>query len=161
MGVLDLIGRYAGVAPTPVAAIAAELGAPCVERQMPFELCGHIVPKDGGYEIAVNAAHAPERRRFTAAHLLGHLIYHRDLIGDGVAETRDYRSNGTPFENRQISISHERQASAFAANLLMPAKALSDAAARAAEGVIDQAEVASLAKRFGVTEPAMRIRLGA
>lgn len=161
MGVLALIDRYAGVTPTPVAAIAAELGATFVEREMPAHVLGQITPKDGGFEIAVNAATAAERRRFTAAHLLGHMIYHRDLIGDGVSETHAYRPGGGHLQNRAITISHERQATTFAANLLMPAKALADAASRAAEGVIDQAEVAALAKRFGVTESAMRIRLGA
>ena len=46
-----------------------------------------------GYRIVVNSGHNRVRRRFTAAHELGHYVYHRDLIGDGIYDDAAYRTN--------------------------------------------------------------------
>jgi hypothetical protein len=59
------------------------------------------------------------RRRFTAAHELGHFILHRDRMGRWIADT-----NASVVEDRDPDgISEmERQANRFAAELLMPAE---------------------------------------
>jgi Zn-dependent peptidase ImmA (M78 family) len=107
---------------------------------------------DGSYKIVVNSVHPQTRQRFTAAHELGHYIYHRDLLGDGVGDNRAYRAEGTGRTNAKIQPKHERQANSFAANVLMPRHRLTD-------NIHDQ-QTSDLAKKFGVSQDAMRIRLG-
>ena len=87
-------------------------------------------------------------------HELGHFIYHRNLLGAGVGDTRAYRAEGTRFPNAAIRPVHERQANSFAANLLMPHASIN---ALRVQGVTT---VPDLAERLQVSQDAMRIRLG-
>jgi Zn-dependent peptidase ImmA (M78 family) len=138
--------------PVPIEAIIAEMGLNFQRESLPEEVSGFIERKpDGSYRIAVNAGHPETRQRFTAAHELGHYIYHRHLLGDGVGDNRAYRTDGTDRPNSNIRPLHERQANSFAANVLMPRHALVN---------VGDESTAALAARFGVSQEAMRIRLG-
>lgn len=138
--------------PVPIETIIAEMGVDFERAILDDEVSGFIERKpDGRYKIVVNALHSETRQRFTAAHELGHFIYHRALLGDGVGDNRAYRTEGTQRPNPNIRPVHERQANSFAANVLMPRHALSS--------VADQT-TAALAARFAVSQEAMRIRLG-
>lgn len=150
---LKVIARYKAQIPVDVFGVISDLGIPYSLKPMDQETSGWIerLPH-GGYEIAINVGHHPNRRRFTAAHELGHYIYHRDLLGSGTADTRAYRSEDTRLPNSNITPSHERQANSFAANLLMPREALIN--------VRPDDDLTALAARFGVSAEAMRIRLG-
>jgi Zn-dependent peptidase ImmA (M78 family) len=55
------------------------------------------------------------RRRFTAAHELGHAVLHRDRMGRFIADT-----NKTLLETDDAQETNEREANQFAAELLMP-----------------------------------------
>jgi Zn-dependent peptidase ImmA (M78 family) len=99
--------------------------------------------------VAVRAADPPRRRRFSAAHELGHVLlahhdtFHVDLSrADGVPPDYDWR--------------HERAANEFAAALLMPAVLLQTDIERAGRPT-----AAKLAERYDVSEQAMSIRLSA
>lgn len=152
---LQLAERYWGDIPVPVFRILSELGLGPEMRSLPVDISGWIERKPSGdYGVVINQEHAPTRRRFTAAHELGHFIYHRDLLGQGVGDTRAYRALNTPLPNPNIRPVHERQANSFAANLLMPARSI---AMLKAQGVT---EPKALAERLEVSEAAMRIRLG-
>ena len=152
---LEVIEKYAQSAPVPVFQILDELGLGPQFQLLDDDISGWIERKDNGtYSVAVNAAHATVRQRFTAAHELGHFIYHRDLLGQGVGDTRAYRAQNTPFPNSAIRPIHERQANSFAANLLMPRATI---AALKAEGLTTPPE---LADRLEVSLHAMCIRLG-
>ena len=150
---LKIIARYKAHIPVDVFGVIRDLGVPFSMKQMDKETSGWIerLP-NGGYEIAINSEHHSNRKRFTAAHELGHYIYHRDLLGSGTADTRAYRSENTRLPNNNITPSHERQANSFAANLLMPREALIN--------VRPDDDLMDLAARFGVSAEAMRIRLG-
>jgi hypothetical protein len=80
---------------------------------------GLAVELDDGPAIGINRAQGPARRRFTAAHELGHHLlrhidrYHVDFGGD--------LSPGASGEHRGYDWRVERAANDFAANLLMPA----------------------------------------
>lgn len=152
---LKLAEKYWGDIPVPVFTILEELGLGPDRPYMSDDVSGWIerLP-DNTYRVAINPLHASVRQRFTAAHELGHYIYHRDLLGRGTGDTRAYRTENTPFENTAIRPVHERQANSFAANLLMPRSSI---ATLQNQGIT---EVSALAERLQVSQDAMRIRLG-
>jgi hypothetical protein len=91
---------------------------------------------------------SPGRRRFTIAHELGHWYLH----AAGGAHTRYCRSDEvgiTVTSTRE----REREANRFAGALLMPEAPVRSEAARL------RGNVGVLARRFGVSAPAMQVRL--
>jgi Zn-dependent peptidase ImmA (M78 family) len=69
--------------------------------------------------VFVNAADPVQRRRFTAAHELGHFVLHRDLMA-GKGSLGDSPATVIEVED-DTAAEMERQANRFAAELLMPA----------------------------------------
>jgi Zn-dependent peptidase ImmA (M78 family) len=150
---MNVIQRHWHTIPVPVYRIIEEVGIDLQFKTLDDDISGWIEREpNGNYAIVVNTSHATSRQRFTAAHELGHYIYHRDLLGDGVGDNRAYRAAGSSKPNPMIRLTHERQANSFAANLLMPKHAL---AARPTN-----VDIGDLAREFGVSEAAMKIRLG-
>lgn len=136
----------------PIYDIVREIGLELEFELMDPNTSGWIKRlSNGSYRIVVHANHAPTRQRFTAAHELGHYIYHRDLLGDGVGDDRAYRSDVPGHTNANILTIHERQANTFAANILMPRHVLL---------AMDRNDPDSLAAQFQVSKAAMKIRLG-
>ena len=148
---MKVIETHWNSTPVPIDRIIQDIGLPLSYEALEDHISGYIERADGSYRIVVNANHAPTRQRFTAAHELGHYIYHRDLLGDGVGDNRAYRSDDTNRPNPNIRPIHERQANSFAANVLMPRHRLADVAGES---------TAELATRFNVSQQAMTIRLG-
>lgn len=149
---LAVIQRYWDQAPVPIEKIIQEMGVEFAKEWLDDNVSGFIEKmSDGRFRIVVNALQSDTRQRFTAAHELGHYIYHRSLLGDGVGDNRAYRAEGTDRPNPNIRPLHERQANNFAANVLMPRHVLQDAKGKS---------TAELAAKFGVSPEAMRIRLG-
>lgn len=70
--------------------------------------------------VFVNADDPVPRRRFTAAHELGHFVLHRNEMG-GLVSIGDAPGNVIEVEDETAS-AMERQANRFAAELLMPAE---------------------------------------
>ena len=112
--------RYA---PVDVIGLADDLGVRVNKAWLDADVSGELEHiGNGRYHINVNAKDAETRQRFTIAHELGHFIYHRSLIGDGVDDDRAYRStNVGRYHNKKIGPRQETEANRFAANLLMPA----------------------------------------
>lgn len=151
---LKVIEKHWDKRPVPIYDIVREIGLQLEFLPLGPETSGYIERnRDDSYRVVVNANHAETRKRFTAAHELGHYIYHRDLLGNGVGDTRAYRSEGTLYANPKITPVHERQANTFAANILMPRHVLLAIPDR-------DARYAELAQDFGVSKAAMKIRLG-
>lgn len=148
---MKVIEKHWNSTPVPIEQIIQEIGLPLSYEPMDDQMSGYIERSNGSYRIVVNALHPETRQRFTAAHELGHYIYHRDLLGDGVGDNRAYRAEGTKIDNPRIQPVHERQANSFAANVLMPRHMLTDVAGE---------ETEALASRFRVSPQAMAIRLG-
>jgi Zn-dependent peptidase ImmA (M78 family) len=148
---IKVISQHWDSSPVPIDAIIRDIGLPLRYEPMADDISGYIERQDGIYRIVVNSNHARTRQRFTAAHELGHYIYHRDLLGAGVGDNRAYRAEGTDRPNPNIRPIHERQANSFAANVLMPRHRLADVCGQS---------TAALAERFGVSQQAMKIRLG-
>lgn len=151
----EIAKRYATDAPVRVFELARELGLGPVREPLPGNISGLIRRKaDGEWEIVINSNQAENRQRFTAAHEIGHFIFHRDRLANGVSDTLAYRADAVEMPNPNIGWEQERQANNFAANLLIPSPFLR--AAKAA-GITDDED---LAAHFQVSRAAMRIRLG-
>ena len=141
------------------------LGAKLHQETLEDEVSGVLIVKGNQRHVLVNAAHPPNRQRFTIGHELGHLVLHDDqgdrLIIDkqirvyqrvGEATSGTYSAPGSttkPYE--------EREANMFAAALLMPEPLVQHAALEHDLG--DEFDIAAMAKTFEVSEQAMFIRL--
>lgn len=152
-GEFQIIRKHQLKPPVDVIAIAEEIGLPVYEDDaMPDNISGMLLKNaelggSSGYCVIVNASHHINRKRFTVAHEIAHYILHRDEIGDEVKDNALYRSH--------LSNAIEAQANKFAADILMPW----DLVNRMTSNLLSQ-DVASLARKFQVSQSAMAIRLG-
>jgi Zn-dependent peptidase ImmA (M78 family) len=141
--------------PVDVDKLAAQIGLPVSYVQMSEDISGELVRVDGRYKININANHPRTRQRFTLAHELGHYVYHRSLIGDGVNDNKAYRTTTTAKNfNPRVKAEHETEANRFAASLLMP-MAMIDHLYR-----VEGMTVEEVAERMQVSKHAASIRLG-
>jgi Zn-dependent peptidase ImmA (M78 family) len=147
-----------GQLPIDVHAIARSHNVAVHEVTLDESVSGVLVVKDGRAIIGVNAAHHPNRQRFSIAHELGHYLLHsRNSPSDVFVDTapiffRDERSSdGTEYQ--------EIQANAFAAELLMPEDLLRGELRNGPLDAFDDDAVLQLASRFGVSVQAISIRL--
>lgn len=161
---MTLVTRFMQRAPVDIEGLALSLGLPVREAYLGDDMAGMLEKASSGflnrtpsgYQIVVNADQPDTRKRFTIAHEIGHFLYHRHLIGSGVGDSKAFRSTDRQrYHNTAIGPKQEAEANQFAATVLMP-KSLVDRVARD-EGLNSPA---ALAKRFGVSEHAMCIRLG-
>jgi Zn-dependent peptidase ImmA (M78 family) len=141
--------------PVPVEAIARRLDARLTYEAFEGDVSGMLYREDDHAIIGVNSRNAPTRQRFTIAHEIGHLILHR---GQPVFVDRfvlvNWRAGGSGRE--------EREANAFAAELLMPRTLIETEIDRALSrrgSITPNQLVAELSRRFQVSAEAMSYRL--
>lgn len=152
---LALVNLYRQSAPVDVKGLALALGVPVQEAWLDDHICGTLERTPRGFMIRVNAAHPETRKRFTIAHELGHFIFHRHLIGEGLDDDRAFRSTQKGvYKNMAIGPRQETEANKFAANVLMPYDLIEEARR---EGVNSPQ---AIARRLGVSERALCIRTG-
>lgn len=153
---LALVNRFRRSAPVDVEGLSFALGVPVQYAHLDPDISG-LIEHTGNdrFRIVVNADHAKTRQRFTIAHELGHYMLHRHLIGNGVSDSRAYRStNKGAYQNTNVGPKQETEANKFAVSLLMP------------DELIDQIKKqghnspAAQAKALGVSEQAYCIRVG-
>lgn len=142
-------------APVPVERIARHLGVRVQYAPLDNDLSGMAHIREGVVIVGVNSLHAPNRQRFTLAHELGHVVLHREILEDNVhvdrVLLRDRDSSAGLYRE-------EIEANAFASELLMPAAFL-DAMLGGRQVILDDdEEISTLAKKFRVSESAMRFR---
>ncbi len=165
-----------GTAPVNPAETISEQGVWTAATNLPNSLSGLFVNHSSiGLAILVNVHHAPVRRRFSYSHEYAHALFDRD---QGITTTRS--DNATQLA--------EKRANAFAAAFLMPAEGVAEHLrqidkgfpSRRAQAIFDVAndtmieaeirtrpgsqaityqDVASLARRFGVSYDAAVWRL--
>ena len=146
---MAIVARYQQQAPINLDGIANGLGIAVTRTSLGSSIAGRIAREGrqagpSGYRILVNSDDHPNRQRFTLAHELAHYILHRDLIESGIIDDTMYRST--------LNNALETQANRLAADILMPLKLVR----RYWDLSHDPAE---LARRFGVSQSAMTIRL--
>jgi Zn-dependent peptidase ImmA (M78 family) len=127
--------------------IADKFGLKTFSADLDENVSGSLVKRKGSDpEILLNKEDSRNRKRFTAAHELGHYVRRSERPEE--YEYVDYRdersSNGTAEE--------ERFANGFAANLLMPREVVESLQEERTPDFL-------LAKQFGVSREAMRNRL--
>lgn len=145
--IFDRILHHTESSPVDVHGLAKSLGVKVVEKPMPDGMSGSIEKKDGKFIVTINAAHHPNRQRFTLAHELGHFVFHGDLIEKkAINDDKLYRDNSRDDVN-------ETQANKFAASILMPEKLIK----KLINGGINT--VPGLANELNVSEQAMRFRI--
>jgi Zn-dependent peptidase ImmA (M78 family) len=159
--VSDLLIEHAiDSVPVPVEAIARAEGLPIVETEMEADVSGALIRSGDLQGIAINASQAPVRKRFTVAHELAHfLLDHVDkdhVDWQFTVIRRDGRSS-------EAEDDQEIAANFFAASLLMPKHLLRQDVERHkrfdGEIQLDDSDVLLLAKKYKVSEAAMRYRL--
>lgn len=146
-------------APTPVADIAAVLGAEINETPFEGDMSGVLMRTEGRIVIAVNRTQAHVRRRFTIAHEIGHLVLHR---GRPVIIDKLVRINLRDGRASLASDAEEIEANAFAAELLMPEDQMRAAVERLLPTIHrhDQSTLAQvMSSEFEVSHQAMEYRL--
>jgi Zn-dependent peptidase ImmA (M78 family) len=155
----SVIERYWGRAPVDIISIIRELGIIYQEETFRTNDSAFIDRVGDLYRIVVNANHPQTRRRFSAAHELGHYVYNRDLIGEGIGDSIAYRSdNAERYRNAAINRHMESQANQFAATVLMPSRLIKQLVME--QGINLDMEWPRLAPMLEVSEEALRIRLG-
>jgi hypothetical protein len=151
-----------GLAPVPVEQIARADGIDIRYESADDGLSGFLLRRTSAPEewraiIGVNVSHHENRRRFSIAHELGHLFLHPG--GEVVHVDRDtiFHLRRRDSESAKGTDPEEREANAFAAELLMPETFLQ----RDLENVVflDDSDVQGLADRYQVSQHAMTIRL--
>lgn len=142
-------------APVPVERIARQLGVRVQYAPLDNDLSGMAHIREGVVIVGVNSLHAPNRQRFTLAHELGHVVLHREILEDNVhvdrVLLRDRDSSAGLYRE-------EIEANAFASELLMPAEFLHAMLGGRQVILDDDEEISTLAKKFRVSESAMRFR---
>lgn len=142
-------------APVPVDRIARQLGVRVQFAPLDNDLSGMAHIRGGIVVVGVNSLHAPNRQRFTLAHELGHVILHRPILESAVHVDRVLlrdRNSSTGTDQQEI------EANAFASELLMPTDILETMLGGRQVILDDDEEIAALAKKFRVSESAMRFR---
>ncbi len=145
--------------PVPVDRIAKGLDAQLRYSPLDDELSGMIYVKDGTPIIGVNALHHPNRQRFTIAHEIGHLLFHRPGITKAIHVDKGFsmlmRDSLAAAGVNEMEI----QANFFAAVLLMPEQFLTRSLRGMVVDIDDDAALSALAKEYKVSVAAMRFRL--
>jgi predicted transcriptional regulator len=146
---LAIVARHQKDPPVMVGPIAKELGLKVYRLPLGPTIAGQLVRdarKGGpsGFAVYLNINDAQTRQKFTLAHEIAHFILHRDLIEDGVIDDTMYRSELGSF--------YETQANQLAADILMPIRLVKKWYAQIPD-------LKELAKKFDVSEQAMKIRL--
>jgi Zn-dependent peptidase ImmA (M78 family) len=149
----EIVQKYAKVAPVDVKAIIREIGLTYVERHMEAGESGWIEYDGWTCTIAVNIDEGPQRKRFTAAHELGHFLYHRDLLTKHRHLDRLFDEASTRNPTSPLDYAHEVQANNFAARLLMPQQTIDR------EIALGNNTLQGLASKFDVSRTAMEYRL--
>lgn len=148
---MRIIAEFRGNLNADVPAAVRALGITYREEQMPLGYSNIIDLGILGPSIVVNSAQGPLKRRFSAAHALGHYILHQEELAGKIHVDRVFDPGR--FRTRELPIEVEQQASNFAEDLIMPWEICSERYQANPEGYI------SLAEDCGVPAQIMQARL--
>ncbi len=146
--------------PVPVTRIAKALGIQLRFSPLDVELSGMIYMRETVPIVGVNSLHHPSRQRFTLAHECGHFLLHKELISKEVHVDKAFPMLMRDSLSAMGVDETEMEANLFAAELLMPTDLILEALEGELVDIDEEATVNALAKRFKVSQAAMRFRLG-
>jgi Zn-dependent peptidase ImmA (M78 family) len=135
------------------------------DAELKAKVSGVLVVKGRERHALINGTHHSNRQRFSLAHEIGHLVLH-DAEGDRLfidTNMRVYQRVGTPNDavysqtDSSTKPHEEREANQFASSLLIPEELVRKESKNL--DLADEYDVAYLARRFGVSDQAMSIRL--
>ncbi|WP_406442505.1 ImmA/IrrE family metallo-endopeptidase [Streptomyces sp. NBC_00631] len=135
--------------------LAKQLGATVVPQNLASDVSGMLLRNDGQQVIGINQTHTKNRRKFTVAHELGHLLLHR---GRPLILDSDLRINYRDSVSSMATDREEIEANRFAAALLAPEAMVRASAARVSAPSADDL-VDALAREFEISAQAMSFRL--
>jgi Zn-dependent peptidase ImmA (M78 family) len=154
----EVIQKFAvKFAPVQVERIARVMKIRVQYAPLDGDLSGMASIRDGVSIIGVNALHHPNRQRFTLSHEIGHFCLHRDVL-EGAIHVDKHILNRDALTEAGTD-DREIEANAFASELLMPEPLLKAALGSRTVAFEDDDFIASLGKRFRVSDAAMRFRL--
>lgn len=145
--------------PVPVERIARLQGVRIFLQSLDNSISGFLYRDSNQAVIGINTHHPKVRQRFTLAHELGHFLLHQ--------EEKVHVDHGFQIQLRDDLSSQgvdesEMEANLFAAELLMPKTFLeADLKRIRSLHIDDDAALANLARRYGVSMHALAIRLTA
>jgi Zn-dependent peptidase ImmA (M78 family) len=141
--------------PIDVVRLCQQLGIEVIPEELDEEISGILLLQQQPV-IAVNRTHSRARQRFTIAHEIGHFVLHRTrkdaVFVDRAAMHFRNQVSSTGLDPNEVAANH------FAAALLMPQRMLEEDLRSIDESIAD-VHVIQLAKKYGVSEQAMNIRL--
>lgn len=150
----EILSKYnIECAPIDIFDLVEREGMRVIVDEMETDHSGFLLVEEGRKPIiGINKRHHPNRRRFTAAHELGHYLLHVTEEDRFFVDKAYFRS---PLSSEGTDL-REIEANRFAACLLMPENfLLSDTG----DSQLMDIDVYRLAGRYGVSEEAMALRL--
>lgn len=150
-----------GNVPTDLNKIAQDFGASIHAESLDDDVSGMLITssKSDKKIILVNKRNHENRKRFTIAHEIAHLIMHQDKEEVFI----DSRGSATLYFRSKESIDNiplaERQANEFASCILMPEGAIANYIKDNPIDLNDDVAVKIMANKFGVSIQALSIRL--
>lgn len=158
-GLLEQTGAF--VVPVDVEVVARALGIAVVGHDFGADISGVLIHNAGQVTIGYNERDSLLRQRFTIAHEIGHYALKHQREGLFVDNPGKHFSvlfrDGNSSTGERLQ---EREANAFAANLLMPRALLMEYVHRTSFDLSGEGEVIQqLANDFNVSSQAMTYRL--
>jgi Zn-dependent peptidase ImmA (M78 family) len=153
---VELLEKYGhGKPPIDVVRLCQQLNIELAVEELEDEISGVLMVQEQPV-IVVNRSHSRARQRFTIAHEIGHFVLHRTpkdaVFVDRAALQFRNQVSSKGLDPNEVAANH------FAAALLMPHSML-EADLRSIDESITAVHVIRLAKKYGVSEQAMNIRL--
>lgn len=136
-------------APLDLNEILASLDIELEEKQLDDSVSGVLIFNEGKYKIVLNHAEPNVRKRYTIAHEIGHFFLHATNMDvfNSKSEDEFFRTVGNVGDGLK-----EKEANAFAAELLMPEAQLRE------KFVLCKGDIFLIADYFKVSETACKYR---
>ena len=156
MNVVDIVEKYRKMNPIDIEGLIRELGIELDKKaELDDNIAGQIEKSpENKFKISINKNDHYFRKRFTMAHECAHFLLHKNLLGDGVEDSKKYRKIEVTNFSNSIKDKHEVEANKFAAGLLMP---LDDVRK---DWESSNGNMVEFASKWQVSPKAMKIRLG-
>ena len=149
---IEIVRTFAAEQPIDLDGVFFALGIEYEEKPLGVQ-SGWIEYVDGAFGVVVNSDESLQRKRFTAAHELGHYLLHRDILMSSGRLNRHtdilFGDNKVNNETIPFTRMQETQANRAAAEILMPA----DYIIKKSQSGVD-----ALKDYFQVSRQAMEIR---